>query len=70
MIRMRDEFFMAIFLFLILVSAVFGVGASVYGICVAAEWWIRLLCWFGSIICLVGAVFIIWVIKALYFDEE
>lgn len=67
---MKDEFFMAIWLFLALVSAVFGFGLSMYGICVALEIWLRLLCWFGSIVCLAGTILVIWAIKFIYFDEE
>lgn len=67
---MKDEFFMAIYLFLALVSAVFSVGLCVYVICTVEEIWLRLFCWFGSVVCLAGAILVIWVIKTIYFDEE
>lgn len=67
---MKDDFFTVVWLFICLIFAVVGVGASVYGICIVTEWWIRLLCWFGSIVSLVGVGLIVWLIKTLYFDEE
>lgn len=66
----KDEFFMAILLFIYLIVSVSGFGLSMYGVCVAVEIWLRLLCWFGSIACLIGAVLVIWEIKITFFDKE
>lgn len=66
----KVDFFLAILLFIYLIFAIFGVGLSVYGICIAEEIWLRLFCWFGSIVCLVGTIFFIVTIKSTYFDEE
>lgn len=61
----KDEFFMAIGLFLTLLFAIFGFGLSMYGLCVAGEIWLRLLCWFGSVVCLMGGVLVIFVIRII-----
>lgn len=63
-------FFMAILLFLYLIPSIFGVGLSVYGIYIAEEIWLKLFCWFSSIVCLAGAVLVVLVIKIIYFKQE
>lgn len=66
----KEDFFMAILLFLYLIITVSGFVFSMYGICAAAEIWLRLLCWFGSIVSLIGTGLIVWLIKTLYFFDK
>ena len=61
----KNDFFLAIGLVFTLLFAIFGAGISVYGVCVTDEIWERLVCWFCSVLCLLGAVFIVFVIKII-----